>query len=33
MNDDWDGLDWAEHFSRPDDNEIKQIVVVSENGK
>ena len=25
MNDDWDGVDWAEHFSGPDDNEIEQI--------
>jgi len=23
MNDDWDGVDWAMHFSGPDDNEIE----------
>lgn len=24
MNDDWDGVDWAEHFSGPDDSEIER---------
>lgn len=24
MNDDWDGVDWAEHFSGPDDDEIER---------
>lgn len=25
MNDDWDGVDWAAHFSGPDDDEIEQL--------